>query len=160
MPSGASQGLGQLALLPFFPQFTCNLQQGKWLCCTLIMSIYSLFLCGLQQYPISKLCVFRVLDSGVHVQLLESFIRRAFDEVMHQSIESPGGGGGGAGWGGDSAPTFCTILHSPRPPRHIFLSLIPTPGAHFLKAHIHISSYESNKLQEQDAALLVLSVIP
>ena len=70
---------------------------------------------------------------------------------MHQSIESPGGGG--PGWGGDSAPTFCTILHSPRPPRHIFLSLIPAPGAHFLKAHIHISSYESNKLQEQDAAL-------
>ena len=78
--------------------------------------------------------------------------------LMHQSIESPGGGG--PGWGGDSAPTFCTILHSPRPPGHIFLSLIPAPGAHFLKAHIHISSYESNKLQEQDAALLVLSVIP
>ena len=77
---------------------------------------------------------------------------------MHQSIESPGGGG--PGWGGDSEPNFCTILHSPRPPRHIFLSLIPAPGAHFLKAHIHISSYESNKLQEQDAALLVLSVIP
>ena len=31
-------------------------------------------------------------------------------QIMHQSIESPEGGGGGAGWGGDSAPTFCTIL--------------------------------------------------
>ena len=29
-----------------------------------------------------------------------------------------------------------------------------------LKAHIHISLYESNTLQEQDAALLFLSVIP
>ena len=44
----------------------------------------------------------------------------------------PGRGGGGE-WGGDSAPTFCTILHSLRPPRHIFLSQIPVPGAHFLK---------------------------
>ena len=76
-------------------------------------------------------------------------------------MESPGGGGE---WGGDSAPTFCTILHSPRPPRHIFLSQIPVPGAPFfkgaLKAHIHFSLYESNTLQEQDAALLFLSVIP
>ena len=78
--------------------------------------------------------------------------------VMHQSIESPGGGG--PGWGGDSAPTFCTILHSPRPLRHIFLSLIPAPRGTFfkgaLKAHIHISTYENNTLQE----LLFLSVIP
>ena len=29
-----------------------------------------------------------------------------------------------------------------------------------LKAHIHISLYESNTLQEQDAAFLFLSVIP
>ena len=29
-----------------------------------------------------------------------------------------------------------------------------------LKAHIHISLYERNTLQEQDAALLFLSVIP
>ena len=81
---------------------------------------------------------------------------------MHQSIESPGGGGGG--WVGDSAPTFCTILHSPRPMRHISLSLIPAPqGAFFeeaLKVHIHISLYESNTLQEQDSTLLFLSVIP
>ena len=85
--------------------------------------------------------------------------------LMHQSIESPGGGGGGGpGWGGDSAPTFCTTLQSPHPPRHIFLSLIPAPWGTFfkgaLKAHIHISLYESNTLQEQDAALLFLSVIP
>ena len=93
-----------------------------------------------------------------HLILIVTIVTK-FRTIMHQSIESPGGGGG-PGWGGDSAPTFCTILHSPRPPRHIFLSLIPAPGAQFLKAHIHISSYESNKLQEQDAALLVLSVIP
>ena len=61
-------------------------------------------------------------------------------------------GRGRPGWGGDSAPTFCTILHSPRPPRHIFLLLIPAP----LKAHIHISLYENDTLQE----LLFLSVIP
>ena len=77
--------------------------------------------------------------------------------LMHQSIESPGGGGGGGG--GDSEPTFCTILHSPRPPRHIFLSLIPAPRGTFfkgaLKAHIHISLYENNTLQK----LLFLSVI-
>ena len=69
-------------------------------------------------------------------------------------------GRGGPGWGGDSAPTFCTILHSPRPPRHIFLSLIPAPRGTFfkwaLKAHIYISLYENNTLQE----LLFLSVIP
>ena len=69
-------------------------------------------------------------------------------------------GRGGPGWGGDSAPTFCTILHSPRPPRHIFLSLIPAPRGTFfkgaLKAHIHISLYENNTLEE----LLFLSVIP
>ena len=35
LPSGASQGLVQLAPLPFFAEFTCNLQWGKWLCCTL-----------------------------------------------------------------------------------------------------------------------------
>ena len=33
--SGASMGLVQLAPLPFFAEFTCNLQWGKWLCCTL-----------------------------------------------------------------------------------------------------------------------------
>ena len=35
LPSGASQGLVQLAPLPFFAEFTCNLHRGKWLCCTL-----------------------------------------------------------------------------------------------------------------------------
>ena len=33
LPSGASQGLVQLAPLPFFAEFTCNLQQGQRLCC-------------------------------------------------------------------------------------------------------------------------------
>ena len=35
MPSGACQGLVQLAPLLFFAEFTCNLQRGKWLCCNL-----------------------------------------------------------------------------------------------------------------------------
>ena len=35
LPSGASGGLVQLAPLPLFAKFTCNLQQGQWLCCTL-----------------------------------------------------------------------------------------------------------------------------
>ena len=42
-------------------------------------------------------------------------------------------GRGGPGWGGDSEPTFCTIFHSPRPPRHIFMSLIPAPRGTFFK---------------------------
>ena len=33
--SGASEGLVQLAPLLFFAEFTYNLQQGQWLCCTL-----------------------------------------------------------------------------------------------------------------------------
>ena len=35
-PSRASQGLVQLTPLPFFfAKFTCNLQQGRWICGTL-----------------------------------------------------------------------------------------------------------------------------
>ena len=35
LPSGASQGLFQLAPLQFFAEFTCNVQRGKWIRCTL-----------------------------------------------------------------------------------------------------------------------------
>ena len=35
LPNGASQGLVQSAPLPFFAEFTCNLQRGNWLCFTL-----------------------------------------------------------------------------------------------------------------------------
>ena len=34
---GASHGLVQLAPMPFSAKFTCNLQWGQWLCCTLVM---------------------------------------------------------------------------------------------------------------------------
>ena len=43
LPSGASQGLVQLPPLPFIAEFTYNLQWGKWLCCTLIVSWNLLF---------------------------------------------------------------------------------------------------------------------
>ena len=45
----------------------------------------------------------------------------------------------------------------------LFAFLVITMGFFFIvivKAHIHISLYESNTLQEQGAALLFLSVIP
>ena len=39
LTSGASQGLLQPAPLPFFAEFTCKLQRGQWLCCTLMIMI-------------------------------------------------------------------------------------------------------------------------
>ena len=43
LPSGACQGLIQLAPLPFFAEFTCNLQRGQWLCCTRCMQANKVF---------------------------------------------------------------------------------------------------------------------
>ena len=48
------------------------------------------------------------------------------------------------------------------PAAHFFVTNPRPQGTFFkgaLKAHIHISFYESNTLQEQDTALLFLSVI-
>ena len=73
------------------------------------------------------------------------------------------GGGGGQDWAGivhRPSALFCIVPA----PRSTFFVTNPRPRGTFLKgalkAHIHISLYESNTLQEQDAALLFLSVIP
>ena len=42
LPSGASQGVVQLAPLPFFAKFTCNLQRHQWSCCTLGLKMQAL----------------------------------------------------------------------------------------------------------------------
>ena len=77
---------------------------------------------------------------------------------MHQSIESPGGGGGGGGRDGAGivhrpSALFCIVPA----PRCTFFVTNPRPRGTFfkgaLKVYIHISLYESNRLQEQDAAL-------
>ena len=48
--SAASQGLVLLTQLPFlFAEFTCNLPQGKWLCCTLSCHFFA----SLAKWPLS-----------------------------------------------------------------------------------------------------------
>ena len=75
---------------------------------------------------------------STHLPGFQSFFRIfasfCIGKIIHQQHNAPVNwipGRGGPGWGGDSEPTFCTIFHSPRPPRPIFLSLIPAPRGTF-----------------------------
>ena len=78
LPSGTSQGLLQLAPLPFFAEFTCKLQRGQWLCCTLgVPSVECLFNFRIRlPMPCRSILValeFNKHDSYVYLSFLDRF---------------------------------------------------------------------------------------
>ena len=77
---------------------------------------YLIISSGISQYQTSRLKIMNYLVACLIISPSMSR-HQTIKQVlfMHQSIESPGGGGGG-----DGVLTFCTILHSPHPPGHIF----------------------------------------
>ena len=72
LPSGASQCLVQLAPLLFFAEFTCNLQRGQWLCCT-VTGLHNELLSGIQYNTIpNTVYSLQILYTGVLKNLLYS----------------------------------------------------------------------------------------